>query len=156
MAMARFRGDDSNQAAVYASLAGFQQAQIGNAPGNFIPGAPNMIASAGIRRIQLNGFNLTDSKSDQITYAYGSLLKTDALFAQCFPVQVAPAAVCQTGVMDRVLNPGRAVRVAIDGCRTILTPYRRSMIEVHRNCLGWRRYDWLRREIGKTREAAFA
>src|SRR5665213_1053197 len=32
-------------------------------------------------RIQLDGFNLHDSKSDQITYAYGSLLKSDSLFA---------------------------------------------------------------------------
>ena len=46
---ARFRGDDPAQAAIYASLAGFPTAQIGNAPGNYIPGAPNMIASAGIR-----------------------------------------------------------------------------------------------------------
>jgi outer membrane receptor protein involved in Fe transport len=149
---ARFRGDNSAQAAAYAELAGNPEAQIGNAPGNFIPGAPNMIASAGIRlgertgwfgalryryfgprpltedgafispatgllngqvgfrfdngwRIQLDAYNLTDSKSDQITYAYGSLLKTDALFAQCHPVQIAPPAVCQTGVMDRVLHP---------------------------------------------------
>lgn len=149
---ARFRGDNSAQAAAYAELAGNPEAQIGNAPGNFIPGAPNMIASAGIRlgertgwfgalryryfgprpltedgafispaagllngqvgfrfdngwRIQLDAYNLTDSKSDQITYAYGSLLKTDALFAQCHPVQIAPSAVCQTGVMDRVLHP---------------------------------------------------
>lgn len=59
-------------------------------------------------RIQLDGFNLLDSKTDQITYAYGSLLKTDSLYAMCFPVSgapTAPAAVCQTGVMDRVLHP---------------------------------------------------
>jgi outer membrane receptor protein involved in Fe transport len=56
-------------------------------------------------RIQLDAFNLTDSRSDQITYAYGSLLKTDALFAQCNSGSPPPAAVCQTGVMDRVLHP---------------------------------------------------
>ena len=161
---ARFRGDNSAQAAAYSELAGYPAAQIGNAPGNFIPGAPNMIASAGIRlgektgwfgalryryfgprpltedgafvspatgllngqigyrfdngwRIQLDAYNLTDSKSDQITYAYGSLLKTDALFAQCHPVQVAPPAVCQTGVMDRVLHPVEplAVRLTLAG-----------------------------------------
>ena len=33
---------------LYASLAGFPQAQIGNAPGNYIPNAPAMVASAGI------------------------------------------------------------------------------------------------------------
>jgi outer membrane receptor protein involved in Fe transport len=164
---ARFRGDDPDQAALYASLAGFPAAQIGNAPGNYIPGAPNMIASAGIRlgektgwfsglryryfgprpltednafvspatgllngqlgyrfdngwRVQLDAFNLLDSRSDQITYAYGSLLKSDALFAMCFPTvgaPTAPPAVCQTGVMDRVLHPVEplAIRLTVAG-----------------------------------------
>lgn len=164
---ARFRGDDPDQAALYASLAGFPAAQIGNAPGNYIPGAPNMIASAGVRlgektgwfgalryryfgprpltedrafvspatgllngqlgyrfdngwRIQLDAFNLLDSKSDQITYAYGSLLKSDSLFAMCFPsagAPLAPAAVCANGVMDRVLHPVEplAVRLTVAG-----------------------------------------
>jgi hypothetical protein len=68
-------------------------------------------------RIQLDGFNLTDSKSDQITYAYGSLLKTDALFAQCTSGSSPPAAVCQTGVMDRVRHPVEplAVRLTLAG-----------------------------------------
>ena len=48
MTHARFVGFDSAQADVYASLAGFPQAQIGNAPGNYIPNAPAMVASAGI------------------------------------------------------------------------------------------------------------
>ena len=161
---ARFRGDNSGQAAAYAELAGYPQAQMGNAPGNFIPGAPNMIASAGIRlgektgwfgalryryfgprpltedgafvspatgllngqvgyrfdngwRIQLDAYNITDNKSDQITYAYGSLLKTDALFAQCNSPTPPPAAVCSTGMMDRVLHPVEpfAVRLTIAG-----------------------------------------
>lgn len=164
---ARFRGDDPEQAALYASLAGYPAAQIGNAPGNYIPGAPNMIASAGIRlgekigwfgalryryfgprpltedrafvspatgllngqlgyrfengwRVQLDAFNLLDSKSDQITYAYGSLLKSDSLFAACFPAAgppLAPAAVCANGVMDRVLHPVEplAVRLTVAG-----------------------------------------
>jgi outer membrane receptor protein involved in Fe transport len=164
---ARLRGDDPNQAALYASLAGFPAAQIGNAPGNYIPGAPSMIASAGITlgertgwfsglryryfgprpltedgafvspatgllngrlgyrlengwRVQLDGFNLLNSKSDQITYAYGSLIKSDSLFAMCFPAvgaPTAPAAVCQTGVMDRVLHPVEplAIRLTVIG-----------------------------------------
>jgi outer membrane receptor protein involved in Fe transport len=164
---ARFRGDNSEQAAAYAELVGYPQSQIGNAPGNLIPGAPNMIATAGIRlgestgwfgalryryfgsrpltedgafvspatgllngqlgyrfangwRIQLDGFNLLDSTSDQITYAYGSLLKSDSLFAMCFPASgapTAPSAVCQTGVMDRVLHPVEplAIRVTVAG-----------------------------------------
>ena len=53
---ARFRGDDPDQAALYASLAGFPAAQIGNAPGNYIPGAPAMIASAGIRLGEKTGW----------------------------------------------------------------------------------------------------
>ena len=164
---ARFLGDDPDQAALYASLAGFPAAQIGNAPGNYIPGAPNVIATAGITlgektgwfgalryryfgprpltedgvfvspatgllngrlgyrfdngwRVQLDGFNLLNSKSDQITYAYGSLLKSDSLFAMCFPsfgIPTAPAAVCQTGVMDRVLHPVEplAIRLTVAG-----------------------------------------
>jgi hypothetical protein len=153
---ARFVGGfDSAQEQIYQSLAGFPQAQIGNAPGNYIPGAPNMVASAGFElgektgwfgglklrylgarpltednafvspattllngrvgyrwdsgwRIQLDAFNLTNSRTDQISYAYGSLIKIDSLFAMCFPangVPTAPAAVCQNGVMDRVLHP---------------------------------------------------
>jgi outer membrane receptor protein involved in Fe transport len=167
MTHARFRGDDPDQAAVYASLAGYSMAQIGNAPGNYIPGAPDMIASAGITlgektgwfaglryryfgprpltedgafvspatgllngrlgyrfdngwRVQLDGFNLLNSQSDQITYAYGSLIKSDSLFAMCFPASgapTAPDAVCQTGVMDRVLHPVEplAIRLTIAG-----------------------------------------
>lgn len=53
---ARFRGDDPAQAALYASLAGFPAAQIGNAPGNYIPGAPNLIASAGIELGEKTGW----------------------------------------------------------------------------------------------------
>jgi hypothetical protein len=153
---ARFVGFDSDQAQLYASLAGFPQAQIGNAPGNYIPNAPAMVASAGITlgektgwfgglryrflgvspltednafrspavsifngrvgyqfengwKLQLDALNLFDTKTNQITYAYGSLIKTDGLFNLCFPpsggAPQAPAAVCQTGVMDRVLHP---------------------------------------------------
>lgn len=164
MTHARFKGYDSDQAATYASLAGYPEAQIGNAPGNFIPGSPNMVVSAGIRlgektgwfsslryryfgprpltedgafmspatgllngqigykfengwRVQLEGFNLTDSRSDQITYAYGSLLKSDALFAQCQSGSPPPAAVCANGVMDRVLHPVEplAIRLTVAG-----------------------------------------
>ena len=168
MTRARFRGSNADQAAAYAELDGYPASQIGNAPGNYIPGAPNMIASAGIRlgeargwfgalryryfgprpltedaafispatgllngqvgyrfdngwRIQLDAFNILNSKSDQITYAYGSLLKTDSLFAACFPpgggAPTAPAAVCQVGIMDRVLHPVEplALRVTVAG-----------------------------------------
>lgn len=149
---ARFVGFDSEQAELYASLTGFPQAQIGNAPGNYIPNAPAMVASAGITigektgwfgtlrwrylgaspltednafrsspisifngrigyrlengwRIHFDALNLLNSRADQITYAYGSLLKTDSLYNLCYPVQTAPAAACQNGVMDYVLHP---------------------------------------------------
>src|SRR5262249_41012277 len=45
---ARFLGFDADQAALYASLAGFPQAQMGNAAGNYIPNAPAVVASGGI------------------------------------------------------------------------------------------------------------
>ena len=45
---ARFIGPDTAQQELFDSLAGFPQAQIGNAPGSFIPEAPWMVASAGI------------------------------------------------------------------------------------------------------------
>jgi outer membrane receptor protein involved in Fe transport len=149
---ARFVGYDSAQAALYASLAGYPQAQLGNAPGTYIPNAPAMVASAGITigektgwfgalrwrylasspltednafrspptsifngragyrfddgwRIQLDVLNLLNARANQITYAYGSLIKTDSLYSLCYPVQTAPAAVCQNGVMDYVLHP---------------------------------------------------
>jgi len=161
---ARFVGFDTEQADLYASLAGFPQAQIGNAPGNYIPNAPAIVASAGITigektgwfetlrwrylgaspltednafrspptsifngrvgyrfengwRIQLDVLNLLNTKANQITYAYGSLIKTDSLYNLCFPVQTAPAAVCQTGVMDYVLHPIEplAIRITLAG-----------------------------------------
>jgi hypothetical protein len=164
---ARFVGYDTEQAALFASLAGYPQALIGNAPGNYVPGAPAAIASAtltlgdklgwfgalGLRyfgprpltednafrspptallngrvgyrfdngwRIQLDAFNLTNSRSDQISYAYGSFLKTDTLYNLCFPASgtsTVPAAVCQNGVMDRVLHPVEplAIRLTLAG-----------------------------------------
>ncbi|MCP3470779.1 TonB-dependent receptor [Bradyrhizobium sp. CCGUVB1N3] len=152
MTHARFRGYDGEPAAVYASLAGFPEAQIGNAPGNYIPNAPAMVASAGITlgektgwfgavrwrylasspltednafrsqptsivnarlgyrtdngwRIQLDVLNLFNTKANQITYAYGSLLKTDSLYNLCYVQQTAPAAVCQNGVIDYIIHP---------------------------------------------------
>jgi outer membrane receptor protein involved in Fe transport len=161
---ARFRGFDSEQAALYDSLAGFPQAQIGNAPGNYVPNAPAVVASAGLTlgektgpfgtlrwrylgpspltednafrsppvsivngrigwrwdngwRIQLDALNLFNAKTNQITYAYGSLIKSDNLYNLCYPVQIAPAAVCQNGVMDSVLHPIEplAIRVTLAG-----------------------------------------
>ncbi len=48
LSRARFLGFDTTQAALFRSLAGTPQAQIGNAPGNYIYNAPWMVASAGI------------------------------------------------------------------------------------------------------------
>jgi outer membrane receptor protein involved in Fe transport len=152
---ARFLGYDWDQAAAFNELDGFLQAQFGNAAGNYIPGAPSIIASVGatigeelgwyggIRfryfgarpltedgafqspatgllnahvgyrfdngfTIQLDAFNLTNSRSDQITYAYGSFIKSDPLFQACRAGgSDAPnfLAACANGVMDRVLHP---------------------------------------------------
>jgi hypothetical protein len=55
--------------------------------------------------VQLDALNLLNAQTNQITYAYGSLIKTDSLFSLCFPVQIAAAAVCQDGVMDEILHP---------------------------------------------------
>ena len=64
-------------------------------------------------RIQLDVLNLLNTKANQITYAYGSLIKTDSLYNLCFPVQVAPAAVCRNGVMDTVLHPIEPLAIRI-------------------------------------------
>ena len=55
--------------------------------------------------VRLDGLNLLNSKAAQAEYAYGSLLKTDNLFAMCNSAAPPPAAVCQNGVMDYVLHP---------------------------------------------------
>ncbi|MHC4048301.1 TonB-dependent receptor [Bradyrhizobium sp. 25ACV] len=163
MTHARFRGYDSEQADVYASLAGYPEAQIGNAPGNYIPNAPAMVASAGVTlgertgwfgtlrwrylasspltednafrssatsifngrlgyridngwRLQLDVLNLLNTRANQISYAYGSLLKTDTLYNLCAS-GTAPTSVCQNGVMDYVLHPVEplTVRLTIAG-----------------------------------------
>ncbi|MGL1724218.1 hypothetical protein ACSTHF_22850, partial [Vibrio parahaemolyticus] len=54
---------------------------------------------------QLDALNLLDTRTNQITYAYGSLLKTDSLYDLCYVAKTAPTAVCQAGVTDRVLHP---------------------------------------------------
>jgi opacity protein-like surface antigen/outer membrane receptor protein involved in Fe transport len=167
LSRARFLGFDASQEALYESLAGYPQAQIGNAPGNFVYNAPWMVASAGITvgektgwfsalrwryvsarplteddvfqspplnvingtvgyrfdngwRIQFDALNLLNSTTDQDTYAYGSLLYSDNLFALCHPAKgpsIVPAAVCQNGVMDYVYHPVEplAFRVTLAG-----------------------------------------
>jgi outer membrane receptor protein involved in Fe transport len=161
---ARFVGFDSDQAAVFESLTGFPQAQIGNAPGNYIPNAPAIVASAGITlgektgpfgtlrwrylgsspltednafrspatsifngrlgyranngwKIQLDVLNLLNSRTNQITYAYGSLIKTDNLYNLCLSPAPPPAAVCRNGVMDTVLHPiaPLTIRITVAG-----------------------------------------
>jgi outer membrane receptor protein involved in Fe transport len=161
---ARFLGYDFDQAQLYQSLAGYPQVQFGNLPGNYIPNAPWIIASAGVTlgektgwfgtlrwrhlgsspltednafrspptsifngrlgygfdngwRVQLDALNLLNTKTNQITYAYGSLLKSDPLYVQCRSATPPPVAVCQTGVMDSVLHPVEplAVRLALTG-----------------------------------------
>ena len=152
LSRARFLGFDATQAALYQSLAGYPQAQIGNAPGNFVYNAPWMVASAGIAlgektgwfgalrwryissrpltedgvfqsppsnlfngavgyrfdngwNIRLDAINLLNSTTDNATYAYGSLLTTDALYTMCKSGAPPPAAVCANGVMDYIYHP---------------------------------------------------
>jgi opacity protein-like surface antigen len=149
---ARFLGFDTTQDALFTSLAGTPQAQIGNAPGNFIFNAPWMVASAGITlgektgwfsslrwryissrpltedgvfqsppsnlfngavgyhfdngwSVTLDALNMLNSTTDNATYAYGSLLTTDALYTMCKSATPPPAAVCANGVMDYVYHP---------------------------------------------------
>jgi opacity protein-like surface antigen/outer membrane receptor protein involved in Fe transport len=164
LSRARFLGYDETQAALYQSLAGNPQAQIGNSPGNYVYNAPWMVGSAGITlgektgwfstlrwryissrpltedgvfqsppfniinagigyrfdngwRIQVDALNLLNSTTDLATYAYGSLLYSDALFNMCFPTPKIPAAVCQNGVMDYVYHPVEplALRLTLAG-----------------------------------------
>lgn len=161
---ARFVGFNQDQADLYASLAGYPEAQFGNAPGNYIPNAPSVVASVGVTlgekigwfgglrwrylgsvpltednawrsmpvsivngrvgyrttdgwRIQLDVLNLFDARTNQISYGYGSLLKTDSLYGLCQSASPPPAAVCQTGVMDAVVHPAEplAVRLTVAG-----------------------------------------
>ena len=164
LSRARFIGYDTTQEALYQSLAGYPQAQIGNAPGNYVYNAPWMVATGGITlgektgwfsalrwryissrpltedgvfqspplnlinaglgyrfdngwRIQLDALNALNSTSDLATYAYGSLLTSDAMYALCNPVQKIPAAVCANGVMDYIYHPIEplAFRVTLSG-----------------------------------------
>ncbi len=73
-------------------------------------------------RIDLDGLNLLNAKTNQITYAYGSIIKSDSLYNQCFGgTPPAPgsglAAACANGVMDYVLHPMEplAVRLTLTG-----------------------------------------
>lgn len=164
---ARFRGVDQLQSLIWLDLLSPESIGYGtfrgNAPGNFLTNAPNVVASASVElgeqtgwfgalryryfgprpltedgaffspatgllnarvgyrfdngwRIQADAFNVTNSRSDQITYAYGSLLRTDPLFTPC-QAGVAPTNVCAVGVMDRHFKPVEppAVRVTVGG-----------------------------------------
>jgi hypothetical protein len=55
-------------------------------------------------RLELEGLNLLNSSTDLATYAYGSVLTTDSLYAPCYPTMKIPAAVCQAGIMDNVFR----------------------------------------------------
>jgi outer membrane receptor protein involved in Fe transport len=70
-------------------------------------------------RIQLDALNLLNTKTNQINYAYGSLLPNDKLYQQCIGAAgpVPSAAVCQSGVMDYILHPVEpfAIRLSLTG-----------------------------------------
>ncbi|MBG0810144.1 TonB-dependent receptor [Methylosinus sp. H3A] len=164
---ARFRGVDQQQALAWIDLLSPDAIGygtfVGNAPGNFIPDSPNIVAMgqievgeatgpfaalryrylgerpltadgafkspatgtlnlrAGYRfdngwSIQADAFNVTNSRSDMITYGYGSLIPSDPLYGLC-KAGVAPGNVCSVGVMGRHFKPMEppAVRVSITG-----------------------------------------
>nr|WP_255608597.1 TonB-dependent receptor [Methylosinus sp. Sm6] len=164
---ARFRGYDWETAASYAELvaanAGAYGALIGNAPGNYLTDAPNIVAMGSVEvgeaiglfaalryryfgerplsedgqikspatgtlnlrlgyrfdngwSIQADAFNITNSRSDMITYGYGSLLPSDKLYGLC-QAGAAPSKVCEVGVMGRHFKPMEppAVRVTVSG-----------------------------------------
>jgi opacity protein-like surface antigen len=164
---ARYRGWDTAQSIAYASLltpdAISYFTYLGNAPGNYIPEGPPVIAQLALElgeqtgwfgalkfrfkgaypltedgyfrapatgwldlrggyrwdnglKLQLDAFNVLNSKSDQISYAYGSLLPSDPLYAACAG-GVAPAAVCAIGQMDRHFHPMEplALRATLSG-----------------------------------------
>ena len=155
---ARFKGYDSDQAALYADL--LQPGAIqwgayqGNAPGNYLINSTPIIATgtlelgeatgwfgtakyryisprpltqdgyfnspaigtmnvrAGYRwkegwKLQLDVFNMFNSRSQQIAYAYGSLLPTDNLYRACNGAISAPTttALCGVGQMGIVGHP---------------------------------------------------
>lgn len=164
---ARFRGVDQLQTLAWVDLLSPASIGygtfIGNAAGNFVPEAPNIVATGtievgektgwfgalkyrylGVRpltedgafkspatgilnarigyrfedgwKIQVDAFNVANSRSDLMTYGYGSLLRTDPLFNLC-QAGIAPSNVCAIGVMDRHFHPAEppAVRVTIGG-----------------------------------------
>ena len=167
----RYRGWDTAQSATFASLltpdAIGYFTYLGNAPGNYIPEGPPIVASADVElgrqtgwfgalkyrfkgaypltedgyfkapatgvldlrtgyrwenglKVQIDVLNALNSRSDQISYAYGSLLQTDPLYWSC-QSGAAPAAVCAIGQMDRHFHPlePTAARVTLSGPLTL-------------------------------------
>jgi hypothetical protein len=103
--------------------------------------------------IELDGLNLLNSTTGQATYAYGSVLNSDNLFAMCYPTMKVPAAVCQNGVMDYVVHPVEplAFRVTLGGPLETVDPAAmaadlRHSIPEYRAPAAY--YDWTRFSIG--------
>ncbi|MGA9006251.1 MAG: TonB-dependent receptor [Xanthobacteraceae bacterium] len=67
--------------------------------------------------VTLAALNMLNSMVDNDTYAYGSLLTTDALYIMCKSGAPPPAAVCAHGVMDYVYHPiePTAFRLTLSG-----------------------------------------
>ena len=166
LSRARFIGYDTTQEALYQSLAGYPQAQIGNAPGNYVYNAPWMVATGGITlgektgwfsalrwryissrpltedgvfqspplnlinaglgyrwgsgwRIELDVLNALNSTSDLATYAYGSLLTSDAMYALCNPVQKNSCGGLRQRCDGLYLPSDRAVGIPGHAIRTV-------------------------------------
>jgi len=77
-------------------------------------------------KFQLDAFNVTNSRSDAITYGYGSLIPSDPLYSACVN-GTAAAAVCAVGVMDRHFKPYEppAVRLTLGGPLSFENPIAR-------------------------------
>jgi hypothetical protein len=70
-------------------------------------------AEAGIRARIVPGFDSSVSLF---------ILDRASLFKQCFPVQIAPAAVYQAGVMDHILHPAEPAGDPCFADRGVLSP----------------------------------
>ena len=109
--------------------------------------------STTVGAFELDALNLLNSTTDQATYAYGSVLNSDSLFAMCYPTMKVPAAVCQNGVMDYVVHPVEplAVRFTLGGPLETIDPPAMAA-ELWRKIPDYRapaaHYDWTGFSIG--------
>jgi hypothetical protein len=117
----------SSQAVLFRSFSYAHAAYLGTAPlteDDAFRSSPTSIFNSRLGytfdngwKVQLDALNLFDTKADSIMYAYGSLIQSDPLYAQCNSKTPPPVAVCQTGVTDFAIHPTEpfAMRLAVTG-----------------------------------------